>query len=115
MFEPIDPRPLDPPEAFDIPDGKEEWIAEKAMEVRNDVKLMYDALDWENGETGFGFDDVVTYLSAWMVDHQTFDDEKKLLRSNQLREVLQEVCERYAEYVLLPAHLEKMKNGDYLG
>jgi hypothetical protein len=109
MFE----LPLDPPEAFDLPDGKEEWIAEKAMEVRADPKLMYAALEWDGEQSGS--EDVYDNLSQWVASYQFFDHEGRIGANSCLLSVCAELAERYAEYVLLPAHIQKMKNGDYCG
>ena len=113
MYEPQDPRPLDPPEAFDLPDGKEEWVAEKAMEVRAYPKLMFRALEWDGEQTGTI--DIYRILADWMMSRQYFDEEEKDEKDNELTIVLQELAERYAEYVLYPAFIASVNNGDFLG
>ncbi len=109
MYEPQDPRPLDPPEAFDLPDGKEEWVAEKAMEVRGDFKLMKAALEWDGEQTGS--DDLYEALAIWMNAHSFFDEQVRETAVKSLRICCQELAERYAEFVLFPAMLEGLKNG----
>jgi hypothetical protein len=113
MFEPKDPRPMDPPEAFGLPDGKEEWIAEKAIEIRCSIPKMKAALEWDGEQTGSG--DIYDVLSVWMYADSHHGESLKDVAKTQLTGVLQELAERYAEYVLLPAHIEKMKKGDYCG
>lgn len=113
MFEPVTPEnklyPTDSKEMV----GKEEWVAEKAMEVRSDFELLFDALEWDGERTGS--EDVYRALSVWMTMHQYYDAGGRANASENMRVVLQELAERYAEYVLLPAHIEKMKNGDFAG
>ncbi len=55
----------------------------------------------------------IRVLSAWMFVYQEFDIYKRDAANLNMRVVLQELAERYAEYVLLPAHIEKMKNGNF--
>lgn len=113
MFEPVTPEsklyPTDHKEMV----GKEEWVAEKAMEVRADPKLMFKALEWD-GE-GWGSVEVYHMLADWMKSRQYFREAGRFEASANLEGVLNELAERYAEYVLLPAHIEKMKKGDYCG
>lgn len=113
MFEPKDPRPMDPPEAFDLPDGKEEWIAEKAIDIRCSIPLMCAALEWDGDQTGSAV--IYDHLATWMKWQCHFADEERDESAQALKSALQELAERYAEYVLLPAHIEKMKKGDYCG
>jgi hypothetical protein len=109
MFEPETPEcklyPTDSKEEI----GKEEWIAEKAMEVRADPKLMYAALEWDGEQTGS--EDVYGNLAMWMAAYTNLGDEFEA--EENLVKVLYELAERYAEYVLLPAHIEKMKKGAF--
>ena len=113
MFEPETPEcklyPTDSKEEI----GKEEWIAEKAIEIREDQKLMYAALEWDGEQTGS--EEVYQQVASWMSVYAFLGVNEREKASQDLKLVLQELAERYAEYVLLPAHIEKMKNGDYLG
>lgn len=93
--------------------GKEEWVAEKAMEVRSNPKLMFAALEWDGEQTGS--EEVYHMLAEWMKSYQFFDLHKRSETSAHLELAMHEIAVSYAEYVLLPAHIEKMKNGNFEG
>jgi hypothetical protein len=110
MFEPIIPdNKLYPSD--DKEDGREEWVAAEAIEIRCTPKRMYDALVWDGEQTGSW--DVYDFLALWMMAQCHFCDARKELNSKHLKEVLQELAERYADQVLWPAYQAKVKNGDF--
>lgn len=113
MFEPVTPEsklyPTDSKEMV----GKEEWVAEKAIDIRCSMQLMKAALEWDGEQTGS--EDVYDALALWMHAACHHGQPLKMDGRKGLLSTLQELAERYAEYVLLPAHIEKMKNGDFAG
>lgn len=113
MFEPQVPESKLYPADYKEMVGKEEWVAEKAMEVRSTPKLMYEALLWDGEQTGT--DEIYGALAEWTNGRQFFNKDDREIDDNCLLYHLQELAERYAEYVLLPAHIEKMKNGNFEG
>lgn len=113
MFEPRVPdSKLYPTDSKEMV-GKEEWVAEKAIEICADSKLMFKALEWDGENTGS--EDVYSQLAEWSVAHFGPSETKEFMNGISMGKVLSELAERYAEYVLLPAHIEKMKNGDFAG
>jgi hypothetical protein len=113
MFEPIgkyegNNSPMDAKE-----DGREEWVAAEAIEIRSDYRKMLHALTWDGEQTGS--EDVYEAVSVWMTIHQYFDAGGRASASDKLRVVLQELAERYADQVLWPQYLAKVKNGNFEG
>lgn len=97
----------------DKEDGREEWVAAEAIEIRCTPKRMIDALVWDGEQTGS--EEVYDFLSLWMAAQCHFCDERKKLNAKLLKDVVQEVAERYADQVLWPQYVAKVKNGDFLG
>lgn len=92
--------------------GKEEWVAEKAMEVRESERLMRAALEWdacERGSVG-----LFETLATWGSKHEYFEETARAKETKNLKEVLAEIAEEYAREVLFPAHLSKLRDGWYL-
>jgi len=93
--------------------GKEEWIADKAIEIRGDSKLMDSALEWYAEETGV--EELFHILATWAAKHEFFDDVGRMNSTACLKSVLAEIAEEYATQELFPEHLKKLANGDFCG
>ena len=94
-------------------DGREEWVAAEAIEVRCTPWRMYEALVWDGEQTGS--EDVYTYVACWMVSHSHWGDEQRVKFTADLKGILQELAERYADQVLWPEYVQKVKNGNFEG
>ena len=93
--------------------GAADWIADKAMEIRSDAKLMDSALEWYAEETGA--EDLFAHLADWCKAYEYFDDEGRSGANACLKSVLAEIAEKYATQELFPAHIKKIANGDFCG
>lgn len=97
----------------DKEDGREEWVAAQAIEVRNDFKLAVAAIEWDMDQTGS--DALIPYLARWWNAHSTFRQEDKQATTRNMHAMLQSLAEDYADQVLWPQYVAKVKNGDFEG
>jgi len=111
MFEPLTPESkTNPPDHK--PDGREEWVAGMAIEIRCDTRLMMYALEWDAEKTGA--ESIFAHLAEWTKAQYHLSDSWKSKATEVLKDVMQELADEYADQVLWPEYLKKLKNGDLL-
>jgi len=90
------------------PDGREEWVEDKAYDIFESPRHMFKALEWdsENTESEYVLGCVADLMRA-----TTLGGEDELHILGKLRECCKQIADEYADQVLWPEYLKNVKDG----